>query len=310
VFDFDFVARSVSHYVAWLKQVTYIVLWMSGESGEPVFRYFRSPKRGDFHYAWHVNKRFADVEPRVVSKPFFTFGCHGIVRSRCLLLTATYGRTLPLVDAWRSRVGIDFNRWLSYLRKKYGKLSVVRCWESHLDGYPHVHALVYFQESDFKCFSHIGLKGKNKGKLSYRVFSSSAVKRGWAHGHVDVLAMSSVHAGFSYIGKYLRKSVQISGNSKNSNVVKTLALCWRFHKRAFSVSGDWSLAPSDLIVAGTNSNSVSDGPGFSQVVFDSGLVEWSLFGIFMGDHVLLGSDGGDLEISGIDALFDAGLKQR
>jgi hypothetical protein len=64
-----------------------------------------------------------------------------------------------------------------------------------------------------------------------------------------------------------------------------------------------------LIVEGTNSNSVSDGPGFSQVDFDSGLVEWSLFGLFMGDHVLLGSDGGDLEISGIDDLFEAGLLQ-
>jgi len=303
VFDFDFVARTVQRYVAWLKVATFVVLFGFGEDGEPVFRYFRSPKRGDFRYAWRVKRRFDGVEDRVPkSKPFFKFGEHGIVRSRCLLVTSTYGRSVGLTTAWRS-IGVDFNRYLSYLRKKYGKLSVVRCWESHLDGYPHVHALIYFQSWSFKGFSHVNLKGK----LTYRVYSRRAVQKGWRHGHVDVLAMSSVHSGFHYVSKYLCKSVQVSGESK---VVKTLALCWQFRKRAFSLSGDWQLAPSDLIVDGANSNSVSVVPGFSGVSSDvSTEISWKMFGLMLHGHALLGDDGGDLEVSAVDELLNDGLLQ-
>jgi hypothetical protein len=211
---------------------------------------------------------------------------------------------VDLGSAWRS-VGVDFNRYLSALRKQFGKLSVVRCWESHLDGFPHVHALILFKDWSFKGFSHVNLKGK----LSYRVYSVNSVKGCWDHGHSDVLAMSSTQAGFGYVGKYLRKSVQVSDDSK---VVKTLALCWDFRKRAYSLSGDWRLQASDLIVPLTSNSNLDSGvPSFLSLPSErSEALSWSLFGLYKGDHVLLGSDGGDLGISAIRELLDSGLMQR
>jgi len=64
--------------------------------------------------------------------------------------------------------------------------------------------------------------------------------------------MSSLSGGFYYLKKYLLKSIDVE--KKGSKVLKTLALCWAYRKRAFSVSGLFRQLLHDLINTMHNSN--------------------------------------------------------
>lgn len=57
--------------------------------------------------------------------------------------------------------------------------------------------------------------------------------------------MSSLVGGFSYLKKYLLKSIDFE--KADSKALKTLALCWHFRKRAFSVNGSFRKLLSILI---------------------------------------------------------------
>ncbi len=70
--------------------------------------------------------------------------------------------------------------------------------------------------------------------------------------HFDVKATYSLGRSFSYLKKYLLKS--IDAEIKNSPALKTMALCWLFCKRAFSVSGKFRQTLTDLIKTKHNSN--------------------------------------------------------
>ena len=100
-----------------------------------------------------------------------------------------------------------------------------------------------FQEYTFKAFRD------NKGQ--FRVHEKDIIAQAW-HSNVDVKAMSSLAGGFAYLKKYLLKSIDFE--NADSKGLKTLALCWVYRKRAFSVSGSFRKALSDLITHLHNSN--------------------------------------------------------
>ena len=64
--------------------------------------------------------------------------------------------------------------------------------------------------------------------------------------------MSSLQGGLSYQKKYLLKNIDVE--NADSKALKTLALCWAYRKRAFSVSGLFRQLLSDLITYLHNSN--------------------------------------------------------
>ena len=64
--------------------------------------------------------------------------------------------------------------------------------------------------------------------------------------------MGSLAGGLNYLKKYLLKGIDLE--KADSKVLKTLALCWAYRKRAFSVSGSFRKALSDLITDLHNSN--------------------------------------------------------
>ena len=107
-------------------------------------------------------------------------------------------------------------------------------------------------------------------------------KKGWRGGFADILLMNTSNAGFYYLTKYLSKSVEYK--KEDSKSVKTLALCWFFRKRSFSVSGHLSELYSDLI---KQLNSISNltcdfTVGFDNSIVFHGVVEWSLYGFVKG----------------------------
>jgi hypothetical protein len=296
-FDID---RTVSTYLEWLKVAFRVVLvgW-NEEKAEFEYSHFRSPKRGDWRYARRVSRRFDRIKAVIPNVEFFKYGVRGHVESPFLMLSLTYDRVVGLERSWRS-VGFDLNRALSFLRKKYGSISVARVWECHVDGFPHVHALILFHGHVFKGFSHVG---KN-GKLQYRAFERDDIKGCWRYGHVDVVLLASSRAGFSYAGKYLQKSIKADVGA-SSKSVKTLACCWLFRKRSFGLSGSWAEA-YDLI-EGVYSNSNREVPFFA--CLDGSRLHcaptvWELFAFYKGDHVLIKGESGSLSVEDIIQLED------
>jgi hypothetical protein len=214
---------------------------------------------------------------------FFRFGERDRkkIASPCVLATLTYSHSsCNTEDSWLG-AGKDFNRWITRLRKRFGKIDVVRVFESHESGYCHIHALLYFRERSWRGFRWDGWKN-GKRVIKYRADEVELLKAGWRGGFADVLLMNSTKAGFNYLAKYLSKSVDYK--AEDGKAVKTLALAWFFRKRSFSISGHLAQQYSDLIKQlNSNSNLTCDIelPFDGSVVF-CGVAEWNLYGFVKG----------------------------
>lgn len=262
-FDADYLVdeylkwASVAFYV-FLKRERFVPDWRArGLKSNYVEEYavFRSRKRGDENYARHVKRRFYALGNAVNNKTFFSWGDRGNVQSPVLFATLEYdANRYGLYECWE-RVGDDFNRWKSYVRRKFGKYATVRVWESHESGYPHIHVAVVFEEKVF-LGGYMASKGV-KGKFRVKGEDFSTLRSSWRQGFSDFVLCNSVKGAFKYAGKYLMKG--ISAEEAGSKAVKGLAMCWVFRKRSFSLSGDLAKLYSDEIILHSNSNKVKFG---------------------------------------------------
>ena len=179
----------------------------------------KASKRGNDVYFRRVFKRFAPIL-KMPDVKFFNPKERGIKKTRLLFVTLTWDIKIDsLSDAW-SKIGEDFNRYMAGLRKKFGRISYIRVWESFESGYPHIHLLVYFHDSEFRVFLH-------KGK--FRILQKQEFEN-W-HSFVDVQGLPSLHIGLRYVLKYLTKGYL--GDPKG---ILTFSLCWLFRKQSFAVS--------------------------------------------------------------------------
>jgi len=274
----------VQHYKEWVVVPFYVVVSGYNEySKEQEYACFRSPKRGDEKYARRVLGRFDRLRETVPKVKFFEFGesDRRKIASPCVFVTLTYDPSVcSIEDSWLS-AGRDFNRWITGLRKRFGKIGVARTFEAHESGYCHIHAWLYFRERSWRGFRWDGWKN-GKRVITYRADKVELFKAGWKGGFADILLMNSSRAGSDYLAKYLSKSCDIK--SQDGKVVKTLALSWFFRKRSFSISGHLAKLYSDLIKQlNSNSNLTCDVIiGFSEEVVFCGVAEWSLYGFVKG----------------------------
>lgn len=282
------VGEIIGYYETWVKQKFWVMITGFNQlESRNEYAVFRSAKRGDKKYSRKVMFKFQGFKASVPNDNFFNYRTRGRVDSPLLFVTHTFDpKRINLSDSWCS-VGKFFNRWITLKRRKYGKIDVVRSWESHESGVCHVHALLYFREYTFKnCWSQ--RKGKRR---VWRILTKDmkTVKRGWDHGFSDVQAVNSVRGGFSYIEKYLHKATNYE--KSDSKGIKTLAMCWFFRKRAFSVSGAFRSAYHDLILANRNSKHkrayIVCLDGVKRAV---GVVDWHLMAFIKGDFPQWGED--------------------
>ena len=232
-------------YLAWVSVVLYMIVnRMDLRTFKSEVFAVKCAKRGNDVYRKRVYRRFKEL-CELVEKVFF-FNPKDRVenkKTRALFVTLTCDtKRCSLDEAWES-IGVEFNRFMSYVRKHFGKVSSFRVFEAYENGYPHIHCVLLFEEAEFKVF-------RDK-KGYFRIREKDVIAQGW-HSHVDVKGMSSLGRGFSYLKKYLLKS--IDSENKDSKALKTLAMCWLFNKRAFSVSGKFRQALIDLIKTKHNSN--------------------------------------------------------
>jgi hypothetical protein len=241
----------VEHYIEWVKDDRYMILsrWKNcAEHGIKAWNFknevlaVKCAKRGNDVYRSRVNARFRNLCATTENLCFFDSNARGAKETRALWVTLTYNTKLcSLYEAWHN-VGNEFNRFMSYVRKQFGKVSCCRVFEAFENGYPHIHCILLFERS-FSAFED------SKGQ--FRIGEKDVFSGGW-HSNVDIKAMSSLAGGLAYLKKYLLKSIDFE--IADSKGLKTLALCWAYRKRAFSVSGSFRRALSDLTTSMHNSN--------------------------------------------------------
>ena len=137
-------------YEEWYKWIFYILLYRFNRSvGKYDYAYFRGKKRGDPKYSYVICRKFNALKRVGKELIFFSKKAHGLVKGSALLVTLEYNsNNISISDAWQN-VGVDFNRFLTRLKHKYGKISIIRVWESHESAYPHIHTLVVFHNHTF-----------------------------------------------------------------------------------------------------------------------------------------------------------------
>ena len=234
----------VEQYREWVSKNVYMILakWNSKKWKNDVFA-VKCAKRGNDVYRSRVESRFRGLIHHSENLVFFNPKDRGKKTTSALWITSTYDTKRCLYgEAWEN-IGVEFNRFMSYLRRKFGKISSCRVFESFDNGHPHIHCIVIFKEHSFSVFRD------SKGK--FRIREKEVIAQGW-HSNVDVKAMSSLAGDLIYLKKYLLKGIDVE--TADSKGLKTLAMCWVYRKRAFSVSGQFRQALSDLITDLHNSN--------------------------------------------------------
>jgi hypothetical protein len=235
------VPEIVDRFVDWVQDEKCMILSRWNGSKNEVYA-VKCAKRGNDVYRSRVYQRFKGLCSKAENLVFFNPKDRGTKKTRALWVTVTYDVKLcEFKEAWRN-IGIEFNRFMAYVRKQFGKVSSCMVFESFENGYPHIHCILFF-ESWFTVF--------RDRRGYFRVHEKDILAEGW-HSNIDVKAMNSLAGGFSYLRKYLLKS--IDAEKADSKALKTLALCWAYRKRAFSVSGEFRQMLSDSIEALCNSS--------------------------------------------------------
>lgn len=196
-------------------------------------------KRGNPEYIKAIRGKlqpFLDQEPRI----FFDQD-DGIKRTNALHIILEYDATsYSLGEAW-FYVGVDFNRFLSNLKKHFGKFVHIRAWHGHDSGYPHIDVIIYFNNFEF---SAVKWYDKKRDKISFRIhpkqktkhhgkYCRQSIKDAWSHGYVDIECVDSMGGAFKDLMKYVTK--ELDGGA----YVLTNSMVWYFGKQSFGISKDF-----------------------------------------------------------------------
>ena len=259
---------TVAMYVDWVKQA--VLLMFRVTKGDQVkFSVKRAAKRGDKQYRKQVKDRMDPVFKAASNLPLFFNRKSRKVNghTNALYVTGTIPMDRDLEGAWRRKMPYHFNLFMTRLRREYGRCWIVwRTWEAHKSGYPHFHAVLFFPDREFTCF-RLNNKWRVHDRTLIRSFwgskynHSSKVFEGLLDGgamyNMDIQAMDSLDGGLKYIGKYITKATKFNDSSDSKSVL-TLALMWRFKKRAYSTSRGFTEYANALLSGMDNSTGSMD----------------------------------------------------
>lgn len=226
-------------------------------------------KRGNDVYQRRVRDRLQVLRLDKGDAEFFTFN-DANPKVGIVFVTLTWRAEGNVAESWES-IGEHFNRWITNLREKYGRISYERDWEATARGYCHVHALLMFHDSEFLAFKTID----EGGRFLWRVSDKAEFERSWP-AFVDVEAVRT----YRTVVRYLQKRV-VKGTDKSDEDAGdlTMALMWLFRKRSFAISRDLAHKLADLIVTLRKSK--------HQATLTGGFVEekWVWLGVFSASEL-------------------------
>jgi hypothetical protein len=248
-----------NYYETWRDFNEYLVLMNEDMEAIAV----KCSKRGNDVYRKRTSARFNAFESFKNERFFQDDDIEkGIAFTKALFFTLTYDTKLcSLPEAWHN-VGIEFNGWISRIRDKYGKVSVIRTWQDFNNGYPHVHGVLMFHDARFQVVrKDVTPVLHGHSSAVYRIAGFDDFKQSW-HSFVDVSACYSVAGAVNYARRYITRGV-VKGEEYRAPMQEgghlssqCQALNWLFHKRSFSVSGDFRSQLAEFITALRNSKAL------------------------------------------------------
>lgn len=257
-------------YRTWVSQDEYLLLQMTttepslnaSVKWDSQFIAVKCSKRGNDVYRDRVKKSLSDVLDNLSDLSFFNAKERDLmsknIKTPLISVTLTYDtKRCSIYEAW-DNIGKEFDRWISNLRKEFGSFSIIRTWEAFQNGYPHINAILLFDDTDFLVFRH---------KSKFRVRNKAAFSQHW-HSYVDVRAVPNLKTDVSYIIKYITKELF------TDKAILTLAMLWIFRKRSFSVSKDFATKMARLDSSMHNSYQLSLA---GEILTE---IQWSFIGIF------------------------------
>jgi len=226
----------ITHYIDWRDSPLYLVFRSNSPGKPPRYRAVLASKRGNEVYRQRVKKRFkgaGDILPLTVD---IKKSAHSSALTNALFVTLTYDRSnLSIGESWDERVSSDFHRFYARLRKKYGRIAIMRVISAHRDGYPHVHLLIFFADKRWLVKSHEDMDDTVSWRLDDYDTKQKEFGDVWGHGYVDVIGVINPNWAINYIMGYI-----VGEDKKNKNLLddRSLFLSWLFGKRSFSISND------------------------------------------------------------------------
>jgi hypothetical protein len=160
-------------------------------------------------------------------------------------------------EAWL-RISGEWNLWITNIRNHYGKVQVLKFPQAFPDpagkayGYPHIHALLLFQDANFSVFPHFKMGDDGLEHLDFRIHEKDELHdQGKWHSWIDVQALRSMSAAANYCRKYAQGTCNVVSDSGEVNEESLLScsIQWFYGKQSYSLSGGFQASLSDLIAA-------------------------------------------------------------
>ena len=168
-FSIDYI---VEVFKEWASEATYMILSKLNldKLKNEVFA-VKCAKRGNDVYKSRVKTRFSGLVGRTHDLVFFIPKDRTLQKqTSALWVTLTYDTKLCSYQKAWEQIGIEFNAFMSHIRRNFGKVSCCRVFESFENGYPHIHAFYYLKNTSLKHLETIKVNLELKKKtLSLRV---------------------------------------------------------------------------------------------------------------------------------------------
>jgi hypothetical protein len=274
----------------------------------------KARKRGN-----DVDARRVEAQFRILKDAIDPYVQHGsrIRHTNAFYVTATVDPRLfddRRSDAWAS-LGLMFNRMMANLRKALTcitveivdeegrprvrevrtrpKIKLVRSWESHESGWPHIHGILCIEWGP-RGEPHWGIFQDSHG--CWRAKNKNYFERAWPNGWIDVVALTAgtleknIQNVLWYVGKNLSDQDYRMVSSWPRKRLLTQSILWYTGKRSFSISrslleGDDKAPGDDLIERACITQTDLCGN-----VVEIEFVEWEFLGLVHRRHTELTRD--------------------
>ena len=239
-------------------------------------KYSKARKRGNDMDAFRVSRKTRALKDAIM--PYCQSENH-LRETRALYVTLTLDPMLldgdielewlhlgHCLNDFKSRLAKTFGSIFAYVDKKgeYAcravpcKIHVLRSWEAHESGLPHVHAVLCFEDFNFAMFQD--------AKFRWRTKHKDKIEDAWPYGFIDVVALTPGTAERElqnvlwYVSKNLSSMDYRLVRSWPKKRLLTQSILWYLRGRAFSISR--SLAAHDLIKRISITQNRLEGGGF------------------------------------------------
>lgn len=253
-------------FLQWVTQDEWLLLKGTHfETGEQRKVAVKCSKRGNDVYNKRLDDRFSFLHRYSYrKKDFFSledFKPQMKVMAQMFWFTLTYdSKRCSLQDAWLG-ISREWNLWITNMRNRYGRIQVLKFIQAFpgdgsARGYPHIHAVLLFQDANFQVKPHWDQKKDGSEELSFRMTEKYEVAaQGKWHSWVDIKALKSVSSAVNYCRAYGQGTFEVVSEEGevNDEALMNCSMNWYFKKRSFSVSGKFRESLHDLIQTLRNS---------------------------------------------------------